>query len=134
MRSPKSSFGQNFLVDPNIAGKIADLATSSHEDLLDEGFAAHGVDRRQEARGQAAVVRREELLRLRRDVVEVARPADAVTDRLTAHESRGLEGPELLQDTGPTRADGGRELVRRRRTVASQADEDLAAKRARRAG
>jgi 16S rRNA (adenine1518-N6/adenine1519-N6)-dimethyltransferase len=40
---PKSSFGQNFLVDPNIAGKIADLATSPGKGTVVEIGAGTGA-------------------------------------------------------------------------------------------
>ena len=91
---------------------VAELAPARGEHLLEEVVAADRLDRREQARGEAVVVRREEVLRVRRDVVQVARPADAVADRLAADEVRGLERAELLEDAGPAGAERGRRAGR----------------------
>ena len=83
---------------------IADLAPPRREDLLDEVVAADGLDRLDEARREPAVVGREEALRVGGDVVDVARPADAVLLGGVADEARLLERVELLEDAGPARA------------------------------
>ena len=45
-------------------------------------------------------------------VVHVARPADAVADRLAANEVRGLERTQLLEHAGPARTERGGEVIR----------------------
>ena len=103
------------------------LATAGGEDLVHQVVAADGLDRRQEAGGQAVVVRREEVLGLRRDVVQVTRPADPVALG-PAHDQLGrFEGPQLLQDAGPAGAEPHRQLVRRRRPDLAQEDHDVPA-------
>ena len=67
---------------------VGDLATSGREHLLQQRLAADRVDSREETRRQAVVVRGESVLRVGCHVVEMARPADAVADRLAAHERR----------------------------------------------
>ena len=73
------------------------------------------------------VVRREEVLGVGRDVVQVARPADAVAHGLAADEVGGLERPELLEDARPAGADPLGELVGRARAVESEAEQQVAA-------
>ena len=65
---------------------------------LDQVVAADRADRREQPGRQPVVVRREEVLGVGGDVVQVARPADAVADRLAADEVGGLERAELLED------------------------------------
>ena len=77
-------------------GPAAELPASRGEDLLDQLVAADRVDRGQQP-GESVVVGREQLLRIGGDVVEVARPADAVADGLAADEAappraRGVAG------------------------------------------
>ena len=110
----------------------AELESSRLEDLIDQRFAPDRCDRVQEPGGQAVVVRREERLGVGRDVVQVARPADPVTDALAADEMGLLERPKLLEDAGPTGPDRDGKLVRRRGSVAAKAFQDVAPEDARR--
>ena len=96
------------------------------EDLFEEVVATDRADRRQEARGQRVVVRREEVLGVGRDVVQVTRPADAVADRLATDELGRLERPELLEDPGPARTQALGQLVGRARAVESKAKQQVA--------
>ena len=75
--------------------------------------AAHRLDGREQARGEAVVVGREELLGVGGDVVQVARPADAVAHGPARDECVRLERAELLEDARPAGAEGRREVVRR---------------------
>ena len=84
-----------------LADPVAELAPAGGEDLLEQVVAADGLDRGQQPGREGVVVGREEVLRVGRDVVQVARPADAVADRLAADEVGRLERPELLEDAGP---------------------------------
>ena len=65
-----------------VAHPVAKLAAPRGEDLLEELVATDRADGREQPGGQRVVRRREEVLGVRRDVVEVARPADAVAHRL----------------------------------------------------
>ena len=95
---------------------------------LEQVVAADRLDRREQAGRQAVVVGREEVLGVGGDVVQVARPADAVADGLAADEVGRLERPELLEDAGPAGAEPRRELVGRARA----ADPERAARSSRR--
>ena len=95
-----------------LADPVAELAPSRREDLLQEVVPADRRDRGQQTSRQAVVVGREEVLGFGRDVVQVARPADAVADGLTADQVGSLQRPELLEDAGPAGADPFGELVR----------------------
>ena len=110
-----------------LADAIAQLAAACREDLLEEVVAADGLDGGQQARRERVVVRREEVLGVRGDVVQVARPADAVADGLAADEVRRLERAQLLEDAGPARAESVGQLVRRARAVEPEPEEQVAA-------
>jgi hypothetical protein len=71
------------------------------------------IGRGQDRLGQGSVVGREELLRRGRQVVDVARPADAVAAQAARDQAGRLEGSELLQDAGPARADALGDLIGR---------------------
>ena len=88
------------------------LGAPGLEDPVDELAPADRVDRRDQAGGQAVVVRREELLGVLGDVVQVARPADAVAFGPARDEAVGLEESELLEDAGPACSDERRQLIR----------------------
>ena len=91
-----------------------ELAPPRLEDLVDEGVAADHADRGEQTRGEPVVVRRERDLGVGRDVVQVARPADAVADGPAVDEPGRLERAELLEDAGPARAEARRRAVRAR--------------------
>ena len=117
-----------------VADPIAELAPSRREDLLEEVVAADRLDRGQQPGREGVVVRREEVLGVGGHVVQVARPADAVTDGLAADEAGRLERPELLEDAGPAGAEALGELVGRARAVEAEAEQDLATEVGRAAG
>ena len=125
-RSSKRGFGGR-RVGESLADPVAELPASRDEDLLEEVVAADGLDRGQQAGRQAVVVRREEVLRVGGDVVQVARPADAVADRLAADEVRGLERAELLEDARAAGAEPGGQLVGRARPVDPESQQQVAA-------
>src|SRR4029077_15565514 len=81
----------------------ARLAPSRGEDLVEQLGPANRADSLEQARGQAVVVRWEQLLRIGCDVVDVARSAHPMAHGLASNEVRGLEGPELLQYPGAAR-------------------------------
>jgi alkylation response protein AidB-like acyl-CoA dehydrogenase len=110
------------------AHEVAELSPPSGEDLVEQIVATDRLDGGQQAGREAVVVGREEVLGIGGDVVQVARPADPVTNRLAAHEMRRLERPELLEDAGPAGADPFGELVRGCRPVEAQPQQDVAAK------
>jgi alkylation response protein AidB-like acyl-CoA dehydrogenase len=119
----------HLLTDP-----VTQLASSRGEDLVEQIVAPDRFDGGEQAGGQRVVVRGEQVLRFRRDVVQVARPADAMTHGLARDEVGGLEGPELLQDASAARAEAFGQLIGRARTIESEAQQELAAKRRRTAG
>ena len=82
------------------------------EDLCQEVAPTDGLDGIQQAGGQRVVVRGKEVLGVECDVVQMTRPADAVTDRPAADQVGRLEGAELLQDACPARAQSVCQLVR----------------------
>jgi hypothetical protein len=90
---------------------MADLATAGREDVLDEIGTADVRDCREQPGREAVVVRGEETLRIRRDVVEMAGPADAMALGRMSHEIGGLERVELLEDPGAAREEGSGESV-----------------------
>ena len=100
-----------------VSDAVAELAAARGEDLLDELIPTDRHDGRQQATREGVVGGREEVLGIGRDVVQMARPADAVLDRLAAHEMGVLEGSELLQHPRPAGAEAVGELVRRARAV-----------------
>ncbi len=106
--------------------RTAQLAAARREDLLEQLVAADRPDRGEESRRQRVVRGREEVLGIGGDVVEVARPPDAVLHRLAAHEARRLERTKLLEDAGPARAQAHGKLVGRRRAVEAEAKEQVA--------
>ena len=110
-----------------LADPVAELAPPRGEDLVEEVVAADRLDGGQQTGRQRVVVGREEVLGVGGDVVQVARPADAVADGLAADEVGGLERPELLEDAGPAGADPFGELVRRAGSVESKAEQQVAA-------
>ena len=78
---------RRILADPIghlLADPVTELASTRGEHLVEQVVAADRLDGGQQARGQRVVVRREQVLGLGRDVVQVARPADAVTHGLAA--------------------------------------------------
>ena len=105
---------------------VAELPPARREDLVEQVVAADRLDGGQQPGGQGVVVRREEVLGVGRHVVQVARPADPVADRLAADEVGGLERPELLEDAGPAGPEPLGELVRRARAVEPEAEEEVA--------
>ena len=105
--SGADAFG-HLLADP-----VAELAPPRGEDLVEQIVPADRLDGGQQAGRQGVVVRREEVLGIGGHVVQVARPADAVADRLAADEAGRLERPKLLEHAGPAGADPFGELVRR---------------------
>ncbi len=107
------------------AHAVAELASASGEDLVEEIVPTDRLDGGQQAGSQAVVVGREEVLGVGRDVVQVARPADPVTDRLPAHEMGGFECPELLEDARPAGPDALGELVRGAGAIESKAEEQV---------
>ena len=109
-----------------VADPVAELAPPRREDLVEQVVAADRLDRGEQAGGEAVVVRREEVLGVGRDVVQVARPADAVADGLAADELGRLERAELLEDAGPAGAEALGELVGRARAVEPEAQQELA--------
>ena len=117
-----------------LADPVTELAPSRGEDLVEQVVAADRLDRGEEARGEGVVVRREEVLRVGRDVVQVARPADAVAHGLAGDEVGGLERAELLEHAGPARAEPPGQLVGRARTVEPQPEQQLATQAGRAAG
>ena len=117
-----------------LADPVTELAPSRGEDLVEQVVATDSLDRGEEARGQGVVVRREEVLRVGRDVVQVARPADAVADGLAGDEVGGLERAELLEHAGPAGPDPPGQLVGRARAVEPQAEQQLATQAGRAAG
>lgn len=82
--------------------------------------AADGVDRVEQATAQAQVVRWKGDLRRRREVVDVARPADSVSDGYTGNEPGSGEASQVLQDNGPADSQGCGQEVGSHRAVASQ--------------
>ena len=108
---------------------LGDQPAPGVEDLVDEGVAADHADRGEQTRGEPVVVRRERDLGVGRDVVQVARPADAVADGPAVDEPRRLERAELLEDAGPARAEARGELFGRGCAVAAELDEDVPAER-----
>ena len=117
--------GRQALVEP-APYLVCDQLPAHREDAGNKFVAADRPDRRQQARRERVVVRGKGDLRIRRHVVEMARPPDAVADRPSVDEARRLEGAELLEDAGPACAEGGRQLLGRARAVAAKLDEDLA--------
>ena len=105
---------------------MPELATPRREDLLEQVVAADGLDRREQPGGEALVVGREEVLRLGGDVVQVARPPDAVADGLAADEAGRLERPQLLEDAGPAGTKPGGQLVGRARAIDPQPQQQVA--------
>ena len=108
------------------------LAAPGREHVLDEVVAADLEDRGEEPGGEAVVVRREQVLRLGRDVVQVARPADPVADGRPGDEARAVERPELLRDAAAAGAERRRDGIRGGRPTAPQVQEDRASERGRR--
>jgi len=106
------------------AGSVADLLAPRGKDLLDEVVAADRRDGLEETRGEAAVIGREQFLGFGRDVVEVARPADAVPFRDVADQAGILERVQLLQDTRSGGAEGRGQRVGRGRPGLAEVDED----------
>ncbi len=109
------------LADPN-----AELAPPSREYLFEQILATDRLDGRQEARGKGVVVRGEEFLGGRRDVVQVPWATDAVADGLATDQLGCFERAQLLEHPGPARADPLSQLVRRTGPVEAQAQEEVA--------
>ena len=108
------------------------LGAAGLEDPVDELAATDRVDRRDQARGQAVVVRRERAAgRSGCHVIQVARPADAMALGPPRDEPVDLEEPELLEDAGPACSDERRQLVRGAGAVRSQRQDQLPAERRR---
>ena len=110
-----------------LADPVAELAPPRGEDLVEQIVPADRLDGGQQAGRQGVVVGREEVLGIGGDVVQVARPADAVADRLAADEAGRLERPKLLEHAGPAGADPFGELVRGAGSVESKAQQQVAA-------
>ena len=108
---------------------LGDEPAPGVEDLVDEGVAADHADRGEQTRGEPVVVRRERDLGVGRDVVQVARPADAVADGPAVDEPRRLERAELLEDPGPARAEARGKLFGGGCAVAAELHEDVPAER-----
>ncbi len=111
-----------------LADANAQLAPPSREDLVEQVLASNGLDRRQQAGGKGVVIRREELLGGRCDVVQVAWAPNAMADGLATDQLGGFQRTQLLEHPGPARADPIGQLVRRARPVEAQAQEEVAAK------
>ncbi len=105
---------------------VAELPPASREHLLDQLVTTHGPDGRQQATGQGVVGGREQVLGVRRDVVQVTGPADTVAHGLAADELGVLERPKLLQDASPAGPEASGKLIRRAGSVLAQADEQSA--------
>ena len=116
------------------ADPVTQLASSRGEDLVEQVVAADRLDGGEQAGGQRVVVRWEEVLRFSRDVVQVARPADAMPHGLARDKAGGLERPELLEDAGAARAEAFGELIGRARTIEPEAQQEVATKGRRTAG
>ena len=69
-----------------LAHAVEGAPSSFLEHAVDQGVAADRVDGREQPAGQGVVVGREEVLGGIGHVVDVARPADTVADRLAADE------------------------------------------------
>jgi alkylation response protein AidB-like acyl-CoA dehydrogenase len=117
-----------------LSNPVTKLASSCGEHLVEQVVATDRLDSRQQAGGQRVVVRREQVLSFSRDVVQVARPADAMPNRLARDEVGRLERSELLEDAGAARAEAFGELIGRARTIEPKAKQELAAERRRTAG
>ncbi len=115
---PRQSLGQP------LSDAIADLLPTSDEDLLDEILAPDRFDGREKAAGEAAIVGRKELLRVRGHVVQVAWAPDAVLLRRVVDEPSLLEGVQLLEHARPARAEGFGERVGRRRAGLAEMEQD----------
>jgi hypothetical protein len=100
----------NPLVEP-FPESDAELATTGHEDLVEEIGATDCRDGVEEAQGQAVVVGRKEVLGVGRHVVAMARSADPVALHLVGDEAGLLEGMELLEDAGPAGPEMGGQAV-----------------------
>ncbi len=107
------------------------MLTPGLEYLLDQLLTADGANRRQERLGQSSVVGREEILRRRREVVDVARPADAVSGQTSAHQAGRLEGAQLLEYACSAGSDAIGELIWGCGATCSKCIEDLAPERGR---
>ena len=93
---------------------LGDQPAPGVEDLVDEVVAADRADRGEQTRREPVVVRRERDLGVGRDVVQVARPADAVADGPAVDEPRRLERAELLEDARSGSRRGAWQAVRAR--------------------
>jgi len=111
-----------------LADALAQLPAASGEHLVEEVLPADRLDGREEPGRQAVVVRWEEVLRLGRHVVQVARTSDAVPDGLAADQPGRFERSELLEDAGPAGTDAGGELFRRAWAVHAETQQQIAAK------
>ena len=106
-RIDRQSIGQT------LADAVAGPPPPLLEDVVDEPLATDRADGRQQPVGETVVVGREQVLGGIRDVVDVARPADAVADGPPAHEAGRLQRVELLQHARAARAEPGREVLGR---------------------
>jgi hypothetical protein len=73
-----------------------DQLATGLEDITDQRFAPDRTDSREDRLRERPVVGREELLSGHREVVDVARPADAMAAQAAADQSCSLEGSKLL--------------------------------------
>ena len=110
-----------------IADARLELLAPCLEDVPYQLIAADGSNGGQDRLGQGPVVGREEVLRRGRQVVHVARAADAVAAQRASDQAGRLERPELLEHAGATGADAVGDLIGRGRAAGSERVEDLAA-------